>query len=225
MTVHSGGDRTEEAVHNEGIISEWHTLNCDYASFLKLVRIGDRLEMKRDGYCHWAIFVGEQFIQVEEELLVLPCIAHRANPTDNPNNFNGTFSSSRSISKGAYGIGDVCLEPLRDVWGRSLLRINNSLDNSNSPFPSRTVVERVMNVVTGGDRQAFTPYNVVTNNCEHFASWARNGWALSHQVKTATKQIATLSVLAAGALLPRPLAVVSTLCVTGYQVLSEYRRR
>jgi hypothetical protein len=22
----------------------------------------------------------------------------------------------------------------------------------------------------------------VTNNCEHFASWARNGWALSAQV-------------------------------------------
>ena len=42
--------------------------SCDYASFLKLVRIGDRLEMKRDGYCHWAIFVGEQFIQVEEEV-------------------------------------------------------------------------------------------------------------------------------------------------------------
>ena len=39
-----------------------------------------------------------------------------------------------------------------------------------------------MGVVLGEDRQSYTPYNVVTNNCEHFASWARNGWALSAQV-------------------------------------------
>ena len=43
----------------------------------------------------------------------------------------------RSMSKGAFGIGDVCLEPLREVWGRSLLRINNSMDNTVTPFPSR----------------------------------------------------------------------------------------
>ena len=40
----------------------------------------------------------------------------RANPTDNPNNLNGFFGSSRSMAKGAYGIGDVVVEPLRDVW-------------------------------------------------------------------------------------------------------------
>jgi hypothetical protein len=41
----------------------------------------------------------------------------------------------RSLSKGAYGIGDVVLEPLRDVWGNSRVRINNSLDNKSRPFP------------------------------------------------------------------------------------------
>ena len=30
-----------------------------------------------------------------------------------------------------------------------------------------------MNVLDGEDSMSFTPYNVVTNNCEHFASWAR----------------------------------------------------
>jgi hypothetical protein len=40
----------------------------------------------------------------------------------------------RSLSKGAYGIGDVVLEPLREVWRTSRLRINNSLDNKNRPY-------------------------------------------------------------------------------------------
>ena len=31
-------------------------------------------------------------------------------------------------------------------------------------------------------RQAYTPYNVVTNNCEHFVNWCRHGWAVSFQV-------------------------------------------
>ena len=43
-------------------------------------------------------------------------LVYRANPTDNPNNLNGFFGSSRSVAKGAYGIGDVVVEPLRDVW-------------------------------------------------------------------------------------------------------------
>ncbi len=38
------------------------------------------------------------------------------------------------MSKGAYGIGDVVLEPLREVWRTSRLRINNSLDNKNRPY-------------------------------------------------------------------------------------------
>ena len=43
-------------------------VRSDYAAFLSLVRLGDRLEMKREGYCHWAIFVGEQFIPVEDQV-------------------------------------------------------------------------------------------------------------------------------------------------------------
>ena len=30
--------------------------------------------------------------------------------------------------------------------------------------------------------QAYTAYNVVTNNCEHFAHWCRHGWSISCQV-------------------------------------------
>ena len=43
----------------------------------------------------------------------------------------------RASAKGAYGIGDVCLQPLRDTWGTSSIRINNKLDTTMKPFPSK----------------------------------------------------------------------------------------
>jgi hypothetical protein len=109
-------------------------------------------------------------------------LSPRANPTDNPDNLSGFSASSRSLAKGAHGIGDVVLEPLQDVWRDDPARINNSMDNGTESLPGQRVVERALEVVHGEDRQAYTPYNVVTNNCEHFAHWCRNGWSISSQV-------------------------------------------
>ena len=39
------------------------------------------------------------------------------------------------------------------------------------------------------------PYNVVTNNCEHIASWARNCWAHSRQVADIYNKVLTVSNL------------------------------
>eukprot|EP00088_Acartia_fossae_P057287 TRINITY_DN6683_c0_g1_i2.p1 TRINITY_DN6683_c0_g1~~TRINITY_DN6683_c0_g1_i2.p1 ORF type:complete len:236 (-),score=54.96 TRINITY_DN6683_c0_g1_i2:445-1152(-) len=201
MAVLNGGENGGEEdnqVFNFGTISEWYSRGTDYAFFLNLVRIGDRLEFKRNGYCHWAVFVGIQYVVLEEDgpHVLLPCIVHRNNPADDPaltgggagqpgavaNLFSGFSSSTRLSSKGAYGIGDVCLEPLREAWGESKIRINNSLDHTKKPLSSHKVVERLMSVLDGKGSMSKTPYNVATNNCEHFASWARNDWALSTQV-------------------------------------------
>merc|ERR1719431_1511180 len=155
---------------------------------------------------------------------VLPCIVHRANPTDNPDNMNGMFSASKSLQKGVYGIGEVVVEGLRDVWKESSARINNSMDTSVTPFPSTQVVQRALCVVHGEDRQSFTPYNVVTNNCEHFASWCRSGWSISGQVARRTSQVMKLGMVAGAAILPRPLAVMGGLCLAGLQMMNEVRR-
>ena len=100
-------------------------------------------------------------------------------------------STSRSMSKGVHGIGAVVVESLRDVWGGSKVRINNRLDTSVHPFSSQTgavfligmilvnlmisVVERALAVAHGESSLSYTAYNVVSNNCEHFASWCRCG--------------------------------------------------
>jgi len=32
------------------------------------VRVGDRLEMKRDKYCHWGIYMGEQILDIDDQV-------------------------------------------------------------------------------------------------------------------------------------------------------------
>lgn len=210
------------------MISEWHYRGTDTAPFLTLLRAGDLVEFEREGYQHWAVYIGEHALaegtEEEDFVTVLPCVVHRANPTDNPDNLGGMFGSSRSLAKGAYGIGDVVVEPLRGVWMDSGARINNSMDSGQEPFPGQQVVERALGVVHGEDRQAYTPYNVVTNNCEHFAHWCRHGWSISCQVARKTEQVVKLATLAGAVILPRPLAILGAACVAGLQMLTEVRR-
>jgi len=223
-----GRGGSDQLRSNVGIISEWQHRGTDTAFFLSLLRPGDLVEFERDGYQHWAVYIGEHALaegtEEEDFVTVLPCVVHRANPTDNPNNLNGFFGSSRSMAKGAYGIGDVVVEPLRDVWKDSGARINNSMDNATQPFPGQKVVERALGVVHGEEAQAYTAYNVVTNNCEHFAHWCRHGWGISCQVARKTEQLMKLGLVAGAAILPRPIAMLGAVCVAGLQMLTEVRR-
>ena len=66
--------------------------------------------------------------------------------------------------------------------------------NNSYSYLSCLVVERLMKVLEGEDSMSFTPYNVMTNNCEHFASWARNGWIYSHQVVDVAKKVAAVNI-------------------------------
>jgi hypothetical protein len=45
----------------------------DVAAFLSLAKVGDRLEFQREGYCHWAIYVGEQYIPIDDKVLLRHC--------------------------------------------------------------------------------------------------------------------------------------------------------
>jgi hypothetical protein len=74
----------------------------------------------------------------------------------------------------------VNLEPLLNVWDSSPCRIDNSLDTDHPPFSQEEIKRRALDVVEG--REDYPRYNLVNNNCEHFASWVRNGVKISKQV-------------------------------------------
>ena len=84
--------------------------------------------------------------------------------------------------QGLHGVGAVVVEGLRAVWTTSRARINNSVDRVAAPLPGAAVVQRAVAAAHGEDGQAYSQYNLLTNNCEHFASWARNGNGRSWQV-------------------------------------------
>ncbi len=51
------------------------------------------------------------------------------------------------------------------------------------PFPPDEVVSRALHAVGNPTGLQRLPYNLLTNNCEHFATHVRNGWGVSAQVR------------------------------------------
>ena len=70
------------------------------------------------------------------------------------------------------------------------------------------VVERALAVAHGETVESYSAYNILSNNCEHFASWARCGWSISCQVAHRGGQLVKLAMLAGAAVLPRPVSVL-----------------
>jgi hypothetical protein len=65
--------------------------SVDVAAFLSLAKVGDRLEFQREGYCHWAIYVGEQYIPIDDKVFVAPLLEKRRLYTVVRSNFTMCF--------------------------------------------------------------------------------------------------------------------------------------
>ena len=76
------------------------------------------------------------------------------------------------------------------------------------------MVQRALAVAHGEALESYSAYNVLSNNCEHFASWARCGWSISCQVARRGEQVLKLAMLAGAAVLPRPLSVLGDIINT-----------
>ncbi len=75
----------------------------------------------------------------------------------------------------------MVMDALLDVWESCQCRIDNSLDTRHAPFPKEEIRKRALALAEG--LEDYPPYNLADNNCEHFASWVRNGVKISKQVK------------------------------------------
>ncbi|VCW68556.1 unnamed protein product, partial [Gulo gulo] len=123
---------------------------------------GDLIEIFRNGYQHWAIYVGNGYV------------IHLAPPDEYPGAGSGSiFSVLSSRVK-------VKRERLRDVVGNCHYRVNNLLDNKYTPRPVNQIVFSAKAKV-GQEME----YCLLSKNCEHFVTDLRYGEAESRQVRDA----------------------------------------
>ncbi len=178
----------------------------------------------------------------DDDLVVYEHMAvHMANPmaTESENEAGGlnrggsgtllpnsvSMALSSSSSKGTSNGEAICKETVLDVWMRGEARINNSFDRQMEPFSQEDVVERAVRSVGNPRGIQRLPYNVLTNNCEHFATHIRNDWAISAQVSRGMKK--AVSVGAGLALLMgpwRPLMMAAGLGFLAHQAITTSRR-
>ncbi|XP_052075877.1 phospholipase A and acyltransferase 1-like [Mytilus californianus] len=130
-----------------------------------LVEEGDLLEIDRGAYCHWAVYIGNNEV------------VHVAG-IDGP--IASDLSHSFSVSGVLFNKAEVKRENVFDVFGNSKCTINNSKDGGNQFVCKlrnqvKEVVKRALGMIGP------LKYNVLWSNCEHFASWCRNGEAISKQ--------------------------------------------
>ncbi len=151
--------RRKNVERRDNYCSDWFQREAKDA-FLSIVEVGDRLEFNRGTISHFAIYSGEGYMK-EEKTFCRNCVVH-------------------SMDTGTR------MDLLEKVWEDSPCRVNNLLDEKHKPFDPPEIKKRALDMVEG--RESWGTYNLATNNCEHFASWLRNGVKSSNQVLDAGKE-------------------------------------
>lgn len=163
--------------------SDWMTA----AELLSELERGDLVEIRRNSYNHWVIYIG----YLED----IHCVAHIS--TDAVESVTKKELRTKLMKTCA---ATVRSDPLLTVTGADLCRVNNSLDAQRRPFPPTIIVERALQKLgTGG-------YHIVRNNCEHFAKWCRYNLRESNQSLIGQASAIGLASLAATTSLPYGVA-------------------
>ncbi|KAK0065893.1 HRAS-like suppressor 2 [Biomphalaria pfeifferi] len=116
---------------------------------------GDRIEIKRGGYSHWAIYIGDN------KVVHLTGIGGRIH-----SNAGHVFS----ISGQTYDKAMVAEELIKEVVGESEAYINNERDSTWKAFDPDVIVKRAKELV--GKK---LEYNILYANCENFVNYCRYG--------------------------------------------------
>ncbi|XP_074548624.1 phospholipase A and acyltransferase 4-like [Halichoeres trimaculatus] len=122
---------------------------------------GDLIEIFRDTYKHWAVYIGGN------EVIHLI-------PSDNSGSFGGLLTLLDSTT------AQVRRQKIWEVVGHHHFKVNNLLDEEYDPRDRGVIVREACSMVG-----QTLPYSITSHNCEHFVTELRYGKAESRQVKTA----------------------------------------
>ncbi|NXE43198.1 PA216 protein, partial [Ptilorrhoa leucosticta] len=113
---------------------------------------GDLIEIKRPGYQHWALYVGDGYV------------IHLTGDGDSSPSF---FTRRAKVKK----------ELLTKVAGNDKCFVNNKYDRSRTPLPVKEIIQRAESWI-GKE----VSYRLFCYNCEHFVTELRYGRKFSTQV-------------------------------------------
>lgn len=157
-----------------------------YVEDLSNAKPGDMIEFVRNGYSHWAIYKGEGKV------------IHRWGDSDGVGKSIGFFGNLATFSGVQFNKAKIVESNIDDVlhFGGKV-RVNNYLDGKYKPLDVSEIVKRAVNVLD------HSGYNLLYNNCEHFATDCRYGESTSRQVQLlvgtmALAGVATATLLTAG---------------------------
>ncbi|CAG0885633.1 unnamed protein product [Darwinula stevensoni] len=184
-----------------------------------MLQCGDLLEFERKDsvipYGHYAVFVGEvpgTFLQYLRHVCPeckqaagsSPCACHILYVIHRSSSGTGLLaasSKSRSIAKGRNNIGNVMLDSLDDIFESSRVRINNFMDHIWTPFPTDVILQNALDAFLKDRRSTDLQlpyneeYNILRNNCEHFATLCRYGKKKSKQVENTGMVVSAAVIL------------------------------
>ncbi|XP_028660203.1 phospholipase A and acyltransferase 3-like [Erpetoichthys calabaricus] len=129
---------------------------------------GDLIEILRTGYRHWALYLGKGYVVH----LAPPCETGGATASS----IVSVYCEKAMIKK----------ERLCDVVGNSQYRINNKYDKKYDPLPVNMILKNAKEAI-GKE----VPYDLMSQNCEHFVTGLRYNIEKSEQVDFAKEAVGT----------------------------------
>lgn len=166
---------------------------CD----IRLIPEGLHIYVHRHGYTHHGIYIGDGKV------------IHFVGPKAGPTRACKKCGFSRNTG---HGVVETCLECF--LHGGSLCRYNYNVPRmilsitSHTMCPNCTTTERsksgseIVETAKEKLKEGFGKYNLLSNNCEHFATFCSTGTAFSQQVKH------TAALAASPLLPPAPLLLM-----------------
>lgn len=159
------------------------SLNTHNATLLNELEIGDMVEFPRGWYSHWGVYIGDGKI------------VHLSGGDND--GINGAFNSGSvfTICGKRFNKAFVKIDNFWEVVLGCNAKKNNGKDRKCRPRQAHEIVQNAMEMV--GE----IGYNVLWNNCEHFAAFIRYGKKWSEQADTALVTVVVTGAVAAVGLL------------------------
>ena len=170
----------------------------DYERIVYHLSRGDLIEIKRNGYNHWVIC---ESIDSYGTVWCFHVTLISIEPPLNHLEINSTeTSTTTTITNSVNAI--LKYEPLQDILkdnsdGKpSLCRLNNQQKRAKQKLNGRDVCDRDLDElfkVLHQTKDRSTPYDLKTNNCEHYVTQWKYGIGWSSQLNALKQIVATFS--------------------------------